>query len=438
MSELIKSVKQFVSGNHERIGRSRHPRQQSHANHLKSVAQLVSASTDDENAIAAAWLHDIVEDTAVTVGDVERRFGSAVAALVNELSSAGHPMNGNDTARFEVELRHMAGASSSAKIIKLADLLDTCRDLQKAGAPEFPNYAATALRMLPILKDGDARISNRLKDFLGKHAPVEVGLEAKPQPPRPLAHSLSALRVFEHAFSAQDVAEPLLSFDFEQNARRVSSAMAAANISVAAVRRDGLVRGYVEASGLGDGTCGDFLRGIQAGQLVGAKASLSDVIEVLTLHDWCFVSILGEPSGVITRADMRKPAVRMWLFGIVTVAEMEFTERVRQKWPADKWVPLLSPSRVEKARQLLVERERRHESCTLLDCLQLGDKLDILVSDPTEFATFGLSTTGAAKRISKQLENLRNKLAHSQDLSDGDWAQIVRLSRRIDSLIRQL
>jgi hypothetical protein len=148
--------------------------------------------------------------------------------------------------------------------------------------------------------------------------------------------------------------------------------------------------------------------------VVVAGSSLTDVIEVLTRYDWCFVSAFGTVVGVISRIDMQKPAIRMWLFGIITVAELEFTERVRQKWSDESWIGLLSQQRLEKARQLCVERERQKENCELLDCLQLSDKMEILISDPEELARLGIRTPSAAKRAGKQIESLRNSLLPSR------------------------
>ena len=158
---------------------------------------------------------------------------------------------------------------------------------------------------------------------------------------------------------------------------------------------------------------------------------------MLTRHDWCFVSAYGTVVGAISRLDMQKPAVRMWLFGIITVAELEFTERIRQKWPEERWTGFLSPQRVEQARRLRDERHRRKENCELLDWLQLADKLEILISDRAVLAELGIPTPGAARRAAKQIENLRNTLAHAQGFDDQDWPQIVRLARHIEAMAHE-
>jgi hypothetical protein len=194
------------------------------------------------------------------------------------------------------------------------------------------------------------------------------------------------------------------------------------------------VRGYVTREGL-DAEEGR-LRTFAADQLLQTEAPLSDVVHVLNRHEFCFVTLLGQVVGVITRADFLKPVVRMWLFGIVTVVEIEITSWIRTHWTGDGWTGIVSPSRLAKARGLYAERLRRGHQCELLDCLQYGDKVRVLLEDPGGIAAFGFETKGAAKRISKDMESLRNSLAHAQDIVVHDWPQIVRLASRVAEISR--
>jgi hypothetical protein len=139
---------------------------------------------------------------------------------------------------------------------------------------------------------------------------------------------------------------------------------------------------------------------------------------------------------VITRADLLKPVVRMWLFGIVTVVELDLTERIRKLWPDGEWTRFVSAGRLEKARQLREERIKRGQRCELVDCLQYADKVQVLVEDPASMEEFGFKTKGAARRTASEMESLRNHLAHAQDIITHDWAQIVRITRRLDEVIR--
>ena len=407
--------------------------------HLKSVAQIVSSVSHDEETIAAAWLHDIVEDTGVTIGDIERMFGAKVAGLVGELTFVSHPTRGNRAARFAFEKEHFARASAAAKTVKLADLIDTSRDLYKNEPASLSGYAAEANELAHVLDGGDTRLLARLKRDLGKFAADALPAQsvAAVAPLRLSAFPVGALRVLERAFTAQDIAEPLISFDCRNAANEVLKAMAEARIEVAGLHNGGSLCGYVEGANLREGSCEDSRRDFMSSQVVRSESTFGEVIEVLTRHDSCFVSELGTVVGVISRVDLHKPAGRMWLFGIITAAELEFTERIRQKWPQENWSELLSQQRIEKATQLFAERERRKEKCQLIDCLQLADKVEILMSDSSELATLGIPTPSAARRAGKQIESLRNSLAHAQSFVHRDWPQIVRLARRIHKMVEE-
>ena len=69
-------AREFATQAHRRIDQRRKYSKQAYEVHLKAVADLVASVTDDQEMIAAAWLHDTVEDTPATLGDIEREFGS--------------------------------------------------------------------------------------------------------------------------------------------------------------------------------------------------------------------------------------------------------------------------------------------------------------------------------------------------------------------------
>ena len=436
MSELIKSARLFANGDHQRIAKDRNPALQGIHAHLKSVAEIVSSVTQDEETIAAAWLHDIIEDASVTVCDLERQFGSGVAKLVGDLTVPMHSIRSDYSTRLALAKKHLVNASTAAKTIKLADFIDTCSDLHKHEPASLTQYASTAKELLNVLEGGDPRLLLRLRRDLDQYTSGSPALEQpKGSPLKPVSIPVAALRVFERALTAKDIAEPLVSFDSRLSANEILETMSVAGVEVAGLHKDGVLWGFVDVSGLPQEGRDAIGREFAPSQVVLARSSFTSVIEVLSRHDRCFVNAFGTIAGVISRVDLHKPAVRMWLFGIVTVAETEFTERVRRKWPNDSWVSLLSTKRLERAMQLHAERERRKQSSQLLDCLQLSDKIEILMSDPSELAAFEIPTASAARRVAKHIESLRNSLAHARDFVDQDWPQIVRFARRIQQMV---
>ena len=76
---LVDGARVYATEAHQRINHRRKYNNEPYHVHLSAVAKLVSSVTDDESMIAAAWLHDTVEDTQATLEDIEETFGMPVA-----------------------------------------------------------------------------------------------------------------------------------------------------------------------------------------------------------------------------------------------------------------------------------------------------------------------------------------------------------------------
>lgn len=444
MSDIVEHARLFAVQAHKRIDHTRKYTNQSYDLHLKAVADLIASVSDDEAMIAAAWLHDVVEDTPATFEDVSRDFGPDVARLVLELTEVSKPSDGNREARKAIDRRHTARASDRAKTIKLADLIDNCRDICRHD-PRFAKvYLAEMRELMAVLTEGDAALYARAERELARCA-RHLGLDHASVKHSPEAEALAStrgdslqrrgLRLFVEAFTAKDIAEPLRSFDADTDARNVADVLDEAGLHIAAVRERGLVSGLVDIDALTGGRCGDHARPLGPGQVLSVDAPLSEVIWALTRYQTCLLSMLGGVEAMITRADVQKPVARMWLFGILTLIEMELAARIRKLWPEGDWHKLISSGRLGKADALMSERRRRGQACDLVDCLQLADKAQILMRDPDQLAEFGFSSLSAARQVVKEMESLRNNLAHGQDIVTHDWAQIARLARRIEGLV---
>jgi hypothetical protein len=163
-------------------------------------------------------------------------------------------------------------------------------------------------------------------------------------------------------------------------------------------------------------------------------ASLIDVVDVLTRFDRCFVAAADAVVGVIERDAVNKPLVRMWLFGAVTLYEMGMLQLIERSFPGYSWQVAVPAARLDKARELQRERERRGRHSRLLDCLQFGDKARLMLEHPPTVAALGLESKRAGKQLIKALESLRNHLVHAQDIVSHDWVQIVHITQRMARL----
>lgn len=90
-----------------------------YVNHLVEVAKLVAEATDGRrDAVAAALLHDVVEDQEVKLDEIAELFGAPVAALVAEVTDDKKLLK---QVRKDLQVARAAEKSPDASVIKLAD-----------------------------------------------------------------------------------------------------------------------------------------------------------------------------------------------------------------------------------------------------------------------------------------------------------------------------
>jgi hypothetical protein len=87
----------------------------------------------------------------------------------------------------------------------------------------------------------------------------------------------------------------------------------------------------------------------------------------------------------------------------------------------------VSEARLEKARALLAERSRRNQKLDLFDCLQFSDKGQIIARNEAIRRLTVFPSRSQAEAATKRLEQLRNNLAHAQDILTSDWDTITEL-----------
>ena len=245
----------------------------------------------------------------------------------------------------------------------------------------------------------------------------------------------SLRRFFYDGFTASDLAEPLISWDAERPAAEIRAAMEERCLRMAGVRRHGLVEGFIRREDLGAGRCGEHASPFEPHHLIDPRAPLHEVVAALDDHDGLFLAPFGSVAGIVTRTDLEKPPGRMWLFGLLTVVETAITESLRNDFPGEGWLELLSPGRIAKARALQEERRRMGENAELLDCLQFGDKGYALFKDAAARERFGFTSRKQARDVLRDIERLRNALAHTQPVVPGHWDTILRFAAALDRIL---
>jgi len=244
------------------------------------------------------------------------------------------------------------------------------------------------------------------------------------------AHDLQA--IVERSLVARDLAEPLASFDVEQTTDKVASFMDREVYDVVGIREDGLIIGYLRRSELREGKIANYLRLFEDNLVMEETRGIADVLRRFDREESSPVFVTGASShvwGIITRGDLQKAPVRMYLFALITLLEMQLLNLIRHQHSADEsWKQQLSADRLKKAIEMYEHKCKRNIAIDVLDCLQWCDKRDIVVASDSLWSSLGWESPNKAKSELNELQGLRDDLAHAQDILVEHWPRLVKLA----------
>ena len=165
--DIVRKAQVYAMAAHAAVGQKRKYTGEPYIVHPAEVASIVASvpgATPD--MVAAAWLHDVIEDTGCTFTDVHMAFGIDIATLVGWLTDVSKPTDGNRAKRKAIDREHTAQAPAEAQTIKLADLISNSRSIMQHD-PEFAKtYLEEKRLLLEVLTRGDAGLHARASEFV--------------------------------------------------------------------------------------------------------------------------------------------------------------------------------------------------------------------------------------------------------------------------------
>lgn len=152
---MIKKAKEFATAAHKGQMYGDKP----YTAHLEDVVARLSTITDDQELLAAAWLHDTIEDCGITVDQIANEFSQRVAKLVWALTGTGpyRALRVNDAIK---KISETAGA----ELVKSADRLsNVSASIRDQRTDLFEMYKREHEILAPVLGDNAlAQELNRL------------------------------------------------------------------------------------------------------------------------------------------------------------------------------------------------------------------------------------------------------------------------------------
>ncbi|MBA3343509.1 MAG: bifunctional (p)ppGpp synthetase/guanosine-3',5'-bis(diphosphate) 3'-pyrophosphohydrolase [Gemmatimonadaceae bacterium] len=142
--------------------------------HCVEVAKILADLQLDTVTVASGLIHDVVEDTAISVTDIEAEFGKEIAEIVDGLTKIGHlPLNSSQERQVENYRKLLLSIARDARVIliKLADRLHNMRTLDHLPSEKRRRIAQETRDLYAPLahRFGMARMRWELEDLAFKH-----------------------------------------------------------------------------------------------------------------------------------------------------------------------------------------------------------------------------------------------------------------------------
>ena len=179
----------------------------------------------------------------------------------------------------------------------------------------------------------------------------------------------SLKKIFVDNVIAKSIFEPLLCCPADSMAEHAKDALKIREFDVAGVKEseDGVLKGYVVTNELVDGELKKYVKPIAHELLISDSSAIADIFVALTKRDFAFVLYGKHIIGIITKADINKPPVRIYLFGMISLFEMYLNAWVNHYYPDDMWKGVLSAKRMKAACEIYDKRKVNNQDLSLLE-----------------------------------------------------------------------
>lgn len=165
---IVERARVFATAAHAAVKQVRKYTFEPYIVHPTEVANIVATVPHTDVMVAAAYLHDTVEDTGVSIVDIQVEFGNEVASLVSWLTDVSKPEQGNRAVRKAIDREHTAMAPAAAQTVKLADLIANSRSILAHDPAFAKTYLAEKRMLLEVLTRGDATLMAEARRIVGE------------------------------------------------------------------------------------------------------------------------------------------------------------------------------------------------------------------------------------------------------------------------------
>ena len=242
--------------------------------------------------------------------------------------------------------------------------------------------------------------------------------------------------IFIDNITTKFICEPLLCCGFNDSAFEAKNLMEQRDFDILGVTKDNKAIGYIRRQNLKHGSVKDYTITFNLNELISDSTPIAELLDLLSDQGYIFILNKNQVTGIVAKADINKPIVRLYLFGIISLFELHLNFWIIKFHDDLGWQNLIGDKRLEVSKQIYKERRGQNLDLTLLECLQLCDKREILKQTDQFREIFNFSKTKFQDFL-EDVEKVRNEIAHSQSsiIANLSWDDFILAINNIKSFL---
>ena len=246
--------------------------------------------------------------------------------------------------------------------------------------------------------------------------------------------------IFINNITTKYIYETLACCTFQDPCAEVLQTLQRLDFDILGVIENDQVIGYIKREELPDSgePVKNYVHKFNENQVISYTSPLIEVFTVLGNEGFIFTASDKGVEGIVAKADVNKPIVRMYLFGVISLFELHLNYWITEFYQNENWANVLKEERLVNAQKLFEDRKGHNLELTLLECLQIGDKKYILGQSDEFRQKFNFSK-GKLKDLLEHMETIRNEVAHSQNsiISNLSWEDFVKCINGMTSFLEK-
>lgn len=129
--------------------------------HPMEVMSIVATVPHSEAMLQAAVLHDVVEDTPISIDEICDNFGPVVGMYVEYSTDISTLKDGNRATRKAKDAWHYARGPAESQTIKVADLIHNTADIARHDRQFWEVYKVEKMHVLEVCTKADAGLRQK-------------------------------------------------------------------------------------------------------------------------------------------------------------------------------------------------------------------------------------------------------------------------------------